>query len=172
MFNDPALVFAFDLPMGWCIDMESSLLRLVLRPWDRLDERIVLTAVPIAALPTDADDAWAEAAAKTWLGFAASSSVPVIPAARFGLTMMLGTRESRMYRRVILRGAALDLVADHLCSAGSLNDLAPAMVRIVSTARSPVSRHSVTTSLLEEAKATAEALIKHFKETDRDAARR
>src|SRR4051812_28935142 len=98
MFHDPALVLACDLPVGWCLDAESSLFRLVFRPWDRIDERVIVTVLPTAVAPTASDDAWAEAVkAGLSLGDAAEA---LVLGAGVALTASLVTADGRKYRRV------------------------------------------------------------------------
>ena len=61
LFHDPALVFRCDVPWGWCLDGESSLFRIAFRPWDRLDERVIVTARPVSIVRNATDAEWTAA---------------------------------------------------------------------------------------------------------------
>jgi CHAT domain-containing protein len=135
MFHDPALVFACDLPIGWCLDAESSLFRVVFRPWDRANERVILTVLPTAAAAPAADEEWA-AAAQARLGIGGPTKAMPLGAG-VAFTAPLTTADGQRYQRVAIRGPTLDLVADHVRGAEDGFGVAPVLVRLVAGVRVP-----------------------------------
>ncbi|HEX4951554.1 MAG TPA: hypothetical protein VFZ34_33160, partial [Blastocatellia bacterium] len=160
MFHDPALILKCDLPMGWCPDAESSLFRMVFRPWNRLDERVILTIVPTAKEPTADDEIWAEAVANSllfgddveWLDFSAGTSITTV------CTMAGGSP----FRRVVVRGPVFDVVADQVDSLDESEELSPTLLRIVTSVRAPLRPPSLDTTVisLQEAQEAIAALSK------------
>jgi CHAT domain-containing protein len=135
MFKDPALVLSCDLPMGWCLDAESSLFRVVFRPWNRRDERIVLTVLPTAVAPVATDDDWAAAVTSRFgLG---DDVAPLTIAAGAAMTATFVMANGWSYRRMVVRGPTLDLVADHVQSVGRSEEISPVLLRIAASTRAP-----------------------------------
>jgi CHAT domain-containing protein len=153
MFNDPALIFACDLPIGWCLDAESSLFRLVFRPWDSLDERVILTTVPTPVAPTTPDDGWASAAA---VRYGTGGPVEALSLAAGAAFTTIGQDS----RRIVVRGAVFDLVADHVQTGGLPEEISPVLLRIAASARIPARPPLVGMEFdsLEELRAGIEAI--------------
>ena len=135
LYHDPALVFRCDVPWGWCLDGESSLFRIVFRPWDRLDERLIVTAHPESTTPHGSNSEWS-AAIDAETPFEASRSMRL--AAGTARLFHPGEIDGRRIRRIVRRGGAFDLTIDHLYAGGSQDEPAPAHLRIAASTRAPI----------------------------------
>ena len=156
LFDDPALVLRCDVPFGWCVDSESSLFRLVFRPWNRTDERVVATVVPSLASPAASDAQWVEAASSA-LGLEGAAASDVIASG----TALLGrvTAADETFHRIVVRGPALDIVADHLGVVAAANGSPDeTLLRFVTAGRAPARSQIARTPSVEEARETIEAL--------------
>ena len=156
MFNDPALVLKCDLPVGWCLDAESSLFRVVFRPWDRRDERVIITVLPTATTLAAADDDWV-AAVTDRLGLG-DEIEPLTIAAGTAVTTRCEMANGGSYRRIVVRGQSFDFVADHVQMIGESEGIAPVLLRIAASARIPARPRDLDAVSLEEARATVTAL--------------
>lgn len=157
MFNDPALVLKCDLPVGWCLDAESSLFRVVFRPWDRRDERVIMTVLPTATTRAAADDVWV-AAVTNHLGRLGDEIEPLTIAAGTAVTTRCEMANGGSYRRIVVRGQSLDFVADHVQMIGESEGIAPVLLRIAASARIPARPRDLDAISLEEAQAIVAAL--------------
>src|ERR1700752_722288 len=111
LFHDPALVFQCSLPWGWCLDGESSLFRIAFRPWDRLDERVIITALRVSVAPNASNAGWATAIGGE-TKFDADRSVRL--AAGAARIFHPAVAAGRTIRRIVRRGTAFDIAVDHL----------------------------------------------------------
>lgn len=159
MFDDPALVLACDLPTGWCLDPESSLFRFVFRPWDRLDERVIVTVLPTATAPTAADEDWSDVTrGRLELG---GSTTTLTLTCGVALAAELAVTDDSRHVRVARRGRWLDVVADYLAGSERRVELPPVLLRIATSIRAPARSprpDAEDAASLEEARAAAEAL--------------
>jgi CHAT domain-containing protein len=134
MFTDPALVFRCRIPIGWCVDAESSLLRTVFRPWDRRDERLILTVLAPAQPPLASNEQWARAlGALLPPQHTERMTLASGPAVTAHTTGPAGQR----LRRIVIRCGPLDVVADHEARGAGPSDIPLSLLRLAESVRAP-----------------------------------
>jgi TPR repeat protein/CHAT domain-containing protein len=154
VFHDPALILRCDVPLGWWLDGESTLGRLVFRPWSRASDRLVLTVVPSAAARGVSDGEWAEAARETLEIEDSALSDRIAPEAA-----LLGWVAGRApFNRCVVRGAALDVVLDHLSDGDAVAGLPDETLRRFASRTSAPARVPVSGTSREHARQRVEEM--------------